>query len=110
MPRTVAPDDLHEDMLVTVQQAEGFHTTNLMGVPLRVISFELPYIYCAILESVAPGQAPEACERGPVVIDHRRTDLMHIGARVVERYRAFTGRPPEGGGPPGQPDDVPIPF
>jgi hypothetical protein len=111
MPRMVAPDDLHEDMLVTVlaQDAMPF-TVGLMGVPLRVISFELPYIYCAILEQVASGQAPEGCERGPVVLDHRQVELMHVGERVVERYRAFRGRSNGGEEPPGSPVDVSIPF
>ena len=112
MPRMVAPDDLREDMLVTVhaQAPTCFPNTGLMGIPLRVIACELPYVYCAILEPLDGEHARDRCERGPVILDHRQVELMHLGERVVERYRGFQGRPSGGDDPPGCPVDQPIPF
>ncbi len=72
----------HSDTVVQVTRED--YARPGLGVPMRIIAVERPFIYCMIIE-------PGGSEDGPLIVDVRTLSLMKMSdetVRAISKVRA----------------------
>ena len=65
-----------EELLIRVESHEDSGFRIQLGIPLKVIAIELPFLYCMVVE---PGNE----HSGPVVLDSRNLRFMRVTAPTL---------------------------
>lgn len=64
----------HSDTIVQVTREDCVRPG--LGVPMRIIAVDLPFIYCMIIE-------PGGSEGGPLIVDVRTLSLMRVSRTTI---------------------------
>ena len=65
-----------DELFIRIERHDDGGVRVQLGIPLKVIAIELPFLYCMVVE-------PGGDESGPVVLDTRHLRLMRVTSTTL---------------------------